>query len=669
MKFLRKTMKIGLLINKSKKSFYLLFIAFFVASCGSLLTGSYEDLVEKMGVKVPDEKDYPDYDAVVLFEDKESKLDYESGLVTYETFHTVKKVFKNVEEYAEGVVYLSDYEKLLEIAARTIKPDGTILKVAESEFFTIMPDIASGASVDGSRIVKFTYPHVSNGCILELKYKKVVFSFFSGDRWIVQNQDMPTLKNRYSLSVSKLLVMKPIDGGYGINWIAKPYSFANYPKPNQIRTAGDYARTEWVIENIPAFKSERKMPPYLECISNVRFVQDDLRTWEEVGELYSSMFFKGYVVSDKTKAKAIELTKGLNTTIEKLNALFEFVRKIRYFNVSLGSAGYVPALPDYVVEKNYGDCKDKAMLLITLLKSIGIDSDPALVLTKEKGNLDLSFPAGGGFNHVIVKVKTDGETIWVDPTSRFTKLKELPIGDQGVMALVLYKDKKSEFVLTPSSTPSDNTLTNNIYLTVNDDFEVVVSMEIEATGFQETFNRYRFHDVKDKDIKDYLKQSYGGELKDIEIDSVQHTDPDDLNTPFKFSFSYKIKEIIQKVGDMYLMDLTTFDLLPRMDWLSEKERKFDIINNYIYEDYSNIEIKFNNNKLKIKNLPPTETIKDPSYSYKRSFLSDGSDVISGGEMFACKSLLINKNRYSDLKDYFSKLKKASNEKIVFEEIK
>ena len=213
-----------------------------------------------MGVIIPDESDYPENDGVVLFESNETELEFDSkyGLVSHQTFHNVRKIFKNVENYGEVSIYFDDDEKLVEIAARTIKPDGTISEIKPEEFYTILPDYASGATISGSKLVKFSFPNISKNCILEYKYEKIVYTIFSGDYWQIQNYEMPTLKNQYKLMVPKILSSSKVYGGLELNWNTKPYNYNFDAKPVPVMTAGDKSYTEWVITDIPEFKRKLK---------------------------------------------------------------------------------------------------------------------------------------------------------------------------------------------------------------------------------------------------------------------------------------------------------------------------------------------------------------------------------------------------------------------------
>ena len=75
------------------------------------------------------------------------------------------------------------------------------------------------------------------------------------------------------------------------------------------------------------------------------------------------------------KSKVAELTAGASTSLEKMNALATFMQKeIRYVAIQLGIGGWQPHRASEVFQHRYGDSKDKATLLSTLLQQVGIES-------------------------------------------------------------------------------------------------------------------------------------------------------------------------------------------------------------------------------------------------------------------------------------------------------
>src|SRR5215469_8452970 len=81
-------------------------------------------------------------------------------------------------------------------------------------------------------------------------------------------------------------------------------------------------------------------------------------TWEQIGRWYASLEKDRRAPSPDVRAKAQELTHGLNTDIAKTEALYDFVAEnFRYVSLSLGVGRYQPHAATDVLHDQYGDCK------------------------------------------------------------------------------------------------------------------------------------------------------------------------------------------------------------------------------------------------------------------------------------------------------------------------
>jgi len=89
---------------------------------------------------------------------------------------------------------------------------------------------------------------------------------------------------------------------------------------------------------------------------------------------------------------------------------------IRYVGLEMGSNSHLPTAPEETLKLKYGDCKDKASLLIAILAALEIEAFPALVDTEYTKLLKDRPPAANLFNHVIVSLNYQGKQMWLDPT-------------------------------------------------------------------------------------------------------------------------------------------------------------------------------------------------------------------------------------------------------------
>ncbi len=105
-------------------------------------------------------------------------------------------------------------------------------------------------------------------------------------------------------------------------------------------------------------------------------------------------------------------------------------REIAYVGLELGESSHRPAAPDVVFSRRFGDCKDKAQLLVAMLRALDVQAWVAFVNTREDEGLDRLLPSQGAFNHVIVAAKIGDDLVWMDPTraEESSKLRSLDVG-------------------------------------------------------------------------------------------------------------------------------------------------------------------------------------------------------------------------------------------------
>ncbi len=161
-------------------------------------------------------------------------------------------------------------------------------------------------------------------------------------------------------------------------------------------------------ENRPAIPDESDAPPF-SSLAAVVFVNYDpkglsaLQSWEEAGHSYHALFDNGEKPETEIASQVQTLSLGESDELSKIDALYTYVsRQIRYVAIEIGIGGYQPHLPADVYKNKYGDCKDKATLLISMLDKIGLRGYPALVGTRGDVEADPAAPTLATFDHMIV---------------------------------------------------------------------------------------------------------------------------------------------------------------------------------------------------------------------------------------------------------------------------
>lgn len=124
--------------------------------------------------------------------------------------------------------------------------------------------------------------------------------------------------------------------------------------------------------------------------------------WPAVGGWYRDLVAPVPRGSAAVRSLATRLAPGPDRrqTVERLLTFVQ--REVRYVAVEVGIGGYRPGVPEEVLARRWGDCKDKALLLVDLLAAVGIEGRVALVRASDAGDIDAAFPAPDQFNHMVV---------------------------------------------------------------------------------------------------------------------------------------------------------------------------------------------------------------------------------------------------------------------------
>lgn len=189
--------------------------------------------------------------------------------------------------------------------------------------------------------------------------------------------------------------------------------------------------------SMPRVDSEPNTPPDHYPLRWLQF--SEFSDWDGVASWANALFQVREVVSAEFRSLVATL-RSKPTPEERVAGALAFVQsEIRYFSVSLGESSHRPSQPDLVLERRYGDCKDKSLLLMSLLKELNIPSRAVLLQSEGRKSLGKSLPSPQLFDHAIVQVTLDGRAFYLDPTllGQHGKLDRLGQIHEGSQALVV----------------------------------------------------------------------------------------------------------------------------------------------------------------------------------------------------------------------------------------
>jgi len=275
------------------------------------------------------------------------------------------------------------------------------------------------------------------------------------------------------------------------------------------------------------------LPPDVVLFPTIEFATG--ASWQKIAAEY------GKIVDERAGSAAIKpvvdpLIAGKQTAAEKEAAIVDFLdREVRYTGIEFGEAAIIPHDPAETLTRKYGDCKDKATLLVAMLRAAGIPAYVALLNAEARMDVPASLPGMGMFDHAIVYVPGDAVQ-WIDATDRYASLGQLPINDQGRLALVA-RAETTALIKTPESTSADNGLSESREFTLADNGPAKVVEITRPRGAYESDYRAYYADKPDKDTREGLQGYVQAEYISDDLTKVDRNDPADLAHPFELTLN------------------------------------------------------------------------------------------------------------------------------------
>lgn len=214
---------------------------------------------------------------------------------------------------------------------------------------------------------------------------------------------------------------------------------------------------QWEVNNVPRMYDEPSMPNYTEVCQHL--LVSTITDWKDVSKWYWGL--SGAHLDASTadmKTQVATLTAGASDDLAKTKAIFYYVSKnIRYMGVTPDKdrPGFEPHDVSLTYDKKYGVCRDKAALLVSMLRLAGLQAYPVLTNYGAKRDPDIPSP---DFNHAIAAVcLTPGVYTLMDATDEHTR-DLLPSGESNQSYLVCRPEGET-LKTSDVRSPEENMLT------------------------------------------------------------------------------------------------------------------------------------------------------------------------------------------------------------------
>jgi Domain of Unknown Function with PDB structure (DUF3857)/Transglutaminase-like superfamily len=273
---------------------------------------------------------------------------------------------------------------------------------------------------------------------------------------------------------------------------------------------------QWQINNVPAIKYEpgtpkRSNPRVL--ITSTYFELDHYRgemtSWKSYGDWQNKLNEGAGNLTPERFVFFRNMVKDIPDTIQKIKTLYQYLQKnYRYVSIQLGIGGWKPFDAAYVDKNKFGDCKALSNFMHTLLAASGIRSHYAIINAgDDQDPVDPSF-ANNQFNHIILCVPRQKDSIWLECTSNDAPFGRLGSFTENRNALLI-TETGGQLVPTPDSKASDNIFAAYTHVILEADGSGKAIASIKHTGeLNDNFKYYLWEQPAHRQ-KEYLIRRQG----------------------------------------------------------------------------------------------------------------------------------------------------------------
>ncbi len=557
------------------------------------------------------------------------------------------------------IVYLNSNRKVTRLHGWCIPAQGKDYEAKDKEALEISPPkIDGGELIDDVKARLLQIPASDPGNIVGYEYEIEEHPLVLQDSWEVQSSD-PVQETRYSLTL-------PAGWQYKASWL-------NYPEVKPTQAGND--SWQWVAKNLKAVREEVDMPPIqgLRGRMIVAFFPpggpalNGFANWQQMGSWYLNLTSGRIDASGEIKQKVAALTASKPVPLERMKALAQFVQHdVRYVAIELGIGGWQPHPAADVFKHRYGDCKDKATLMRSMLHEIGVDSY-YVVINTERGSVTPETPAHNGFNHAIIAIKLPddvkdtslvaavqhhklGRILFFDPTNDLVPFGQIGGYLQANYGLLVTPDG-GELVELPKQPSSMNSVQRTGKLTLDVDGRLQGAVQETRVGDRAHSQRWALRNAtKDTEQIKPIESLLAGSLSNFHITKASVVNLQQTDQPFGFNYEFVAENYAQTAGGLLLVRPRVLGSKATGILETKEPRQFPIEFEGPVRDADRFEITLPPG-YEVDELPPPVDVEFSFASYHSKTEAKGN-VIGYTRTFEVKELSVPVSKAEELKRFY-----------------
>jgi hypothetical protein len=498
--------------------------------------------------------------AVVLYSDTAVTVLSENRIRRH-----VREVYKVLRpegrERGRVAIYFNPSRKITSLHAWCIPAQGKDYEVKEKDAIELAAPAEGGYLVNDTRYRVLNIPAPDPGNIVGYEYEVEEQPFWLQDVWFFQTRD-PVRESHYSLQLPA-------------GWVFK----ASWLSHEEVKPDESGSTLRWSLTDIREIRPEPDMPPWQGLAGQmvVSFFpaggssqKNAFTDWQQMGQWYANLVGGRMDASDAIKKETATLVSGKNQSLQKMRSIAQFIQHdIRYVAISLGIGGWQPhAAPDVFLHR-YGDCKDKATLMRTMLREVGIDSYH-VVINSERGSIVQDSPPHNAFDHVIVAIKLPddvqdpslvaviqhpklGRILFFDPTNEFIPLGQIGGYLQDNYGLLVTADG-GELVKLPEQPAATSGVQRVANLTLNLQGTLTGDVRESRLGDRAAFERATLRDTASTTDKlKPIETVLSGSLSNFQVTKASLINANLTDQALGLDYTFQSSNYARPIGNLVLV--------------------------------------------------------------------------------------------------------------------
>jgi hypothetical protein len=401
-------------------------------------------------------------------------------------------------------------------------------------------------------------PGADVGTVVGYEYEKQEHPYKFQDFWEFQSGE-PVERSHYELHLAP-------------GWRFK----SDWRNHKEEKPTDENGAIQWQLTDIPRIENEPRRPPILGLAGLVvfTFLNDknptkSYRDWSEFGSWYTQLASGVRDVSPAVQQKVQELAPANLSLLDRIKALASFAQHdVRYVAISIGVGGWRPHNASDIFSHRYGDCKDKATVLSSMLSQIGVKSYYLLVNT-ERGIFNENSSPMARFDHMILAISLPeasyaksmpamyqhpklGRLLIFDPTNEYVPFGQIPYYEQDNYGL-LVGEQGGDLIHLPLSPPEANGVLRNAKLKLLPDGALQGEIEERYTGFYAMLFRGGLQHESENDRKKIIERLLASSLGNFQLDKYELVNANDIDQDLIIKFNFTAAHYAKNAGSMLLV--------------------------------------------------------------------------------------------------------------------